>query len=421
MVDAWLPYGRVEVCARVPTENLETILSLSTKAGTKDFEGEIRRSLEAPFGARRLSEIVGPEDNIILALNALDASIAKPVISSILGEISSAGLKGENLKVIFMQPIFHSKITLSIGHLKDELSSLGVSVLFHDASSENIYVGDTESGVKVYIDKVFAQSKVKIVASLIEPNPYALYRGGVCDLVLGLSSIETLRQIFMPALNAENPSDLIFKEAHETSLMLGDVFSINIVGSIKGEIIKAFAGDLERSFQEGIKVANEVYRVSIDRRTDIIIISAGGSPFDSSLFDACGCLENALKVVKRNGCIILVAECLQGYGDIEFQEAMLRFKGDLISLGRSLQKKFTIGGFVAYRFLRALKRAYVSMVSALPDLYVSEIGGLRIFRTVNEALVNALSELGRKSRVLVIPNGSLVIPELKEVGVTGAG
>lgn len=421
MVDVWLPYGRVEVCARVPTENLEATLNLGAKAGTKDFEGEIRRALEAPLEAKRLSEIVGSGDNVVLALNILDAPIAKPVISSILGEISSAELKGENLTVIFMQDIFHSKITPSISHLKDELSSLGINVLFHDVPSENIYVGDTKSGIKVYINKIFAQSKIKVTASLIGPNPYTLYRGGGCDLILGLSNIETLRQIFMPALNIENPSDQIFKETYEASLMLGDVFSINIVGNPKGEIIKVFTGKLERSFQEGVKVADEIYRVSVDRRADIIIISAGGSPFDSSLFDACGCLENALKVVKRNGCIIFVAECLDGYGNTEFQGAMLKFKGDLNSLGRSLQKRFTIGGFVAYRFLRALKRVNVSMVSALPDFYVSEIENLRIFRTVNEALSNALNELGRKSRVLVIPYGSSVIPELKEAEATGVG
>ncbi len=46
----------------------------------------------------------------------------------------------------------------------------------------------------------------------------------------------------------------------------------------KGEIVKAFAGDLEQAFLEAVKLVDEMYRVTIDRRADIFVVSAGGYP-----------------------------------------------------------------------------------------------------------------------------------------------
>jgi nickel-dependent lactate racemase len=157
-----------------------------------------------------------------------------------------------------------------------------------------------------------------------------------------------------------------------------------------------------------------MYKTQVEKRADIIFISPGGSPLDANIFDSYGCLENALKILRGRGMITLVAECFEGYGNMEFYETISRFKNDLGSLEKSLKRRFSIGGFLAYRFLRALKRAEISMVSVIPDYYASEIPGLRMFRIANEALNYALKEYGRKAKVSVIPHGNHIIPVLKE-------
>lgn len=413
MVDVWLPYDGTEVCVRVPTENLQDILGASERTGVKNFEDEARVSLENPISSRRLSEIVRSGDRVVLTLSASDAPVVKFIIPLVLEEIYKAGLKSSDLTVLIAQDIFRCKMEPPISQIKNEISALGANVIAHSFSSETTYIGGA-GGIKIRINNVLAESRVRISVSLIEPDPYILYRWGGSSILLGLSDTETVRQIFSPALNLEAPSDLIFKNIVEISPALGINFAINVVRNIKGEIVRFIAGDLERCLHESIRVADEIYRVSVEKRADIVFISPGGSPLDANVFEACRCIENALKIVRRNGAIILVAECLDGYGNIDFYEALSRFRGDLNSLDKSLQKRFTIGGFVAYRFLRALKRAYVGMVSALPDLYISEMGDLRAFRTANEALAYALGNIGKKSRVSLIPHGNLIIPIVEE-------
>ena len=52
-----------------------------------------------------------------------------------------------------------------------------------------------------------------------------------------------------------------------------------------------------------------MYHVTIDRRADIIVVSAGGHPADINLYQAYKGIDNALDAVKRGGVMILVAEC----------------------------------------------------------------------------------------------------------------
>lgn len=421
MVDVWLPYGETEVCVRVPAENLQSIVGIKEKASAKKIEDEVRGSLESPIGSKRLSELVKPGERVTLVLSISEAPTIKSIIPLVLEEISRAGLKGSDLTVIIAQDLFHPEAGAILGQLKNDILSLGANVIIHDFSSETIPIGEVGSGIKIHINRVFVESKVRVSVSLVEPDPYMLYRWGGSGILLGLSSIETIKQILLPALNIDHPSDLIFKGVFEASPSLDVTFAINVVRNIRDGVVRSVAGDFERCLQESIMVADEIYRVSVEKRVDVVFISPGGSPFDANLFEACRCLENALKISKRNGVIILVAECLDGYGSADFHEALSRFSGDPKSLERSLQKRFTIGGFVAYRLLRALRGADIGMVSALPDFYISEIEGLKVFRTANEALEYALERSGRRSKVSFIPYGNLTLPAIEEGGPTDAG
>lgn len=414
MVDIWLPYGRTEICARIPTENLQDNIGVKEKTSVESPIDEIRGAIKNPFGSDRLADIVKMGNKIAVAMNSFDMRIAETIVSLLVEEAAQSGLKSSDITVILTHDPFRLEKNEYITQLKSEISSLGVNVIIHSPLSEDTYIGETESGIKIHLSKAFVESDVRVVFSVIEPNPYTLYRWGGYEIALGLSNIKTIEGILIPALNFDNISEKIHKSITEVSKKIEINFSISIVRNVRGEIIKAFAGDMEKTSYEGIKIADAMYKAQVEKRADIVFISSGGTPFDATIFDSCGCLENALKIVKRNGIIVLVAECVEGYGNQEFYETILRFKNDLSSLEKSLRKKFSIGGFVYYRFLRALKRANTVMVSAIPDYYVSGIQGLKIFRTANEALKYAFDEAGKKARVSVIPYGNHVILSVKE-------
>jgi nickel-dependent lactate racemase len=189
-------------------------------------------------------------------------------------------------------------------------------------------------------------------------------------------------------------------------------FILNTVSNAKSEIVKAFAGDLEQAFLEAVKAVDEMYRVPVDRRADIVVASPGGYPADMNLFQAYKALDNALAVVKRGGVVILIAECAEGHGNPVFYDWMTRF-GDLKAVEHEIKRNFVLGGHKAYYLLKALQNHHIILVSSLPDYYATNIFKLKTARAVNDALSEALKVAGSGARVWVMPYGNYMLPEVK--------
>lgn len=413
MADIWLPYGKTEVHVRISGENLVGVMEARDEPGVKDAAKEIEDSIDRAMLAKRLAEKAKPDSKIVLALNIPDAALAKLVVSSIIKHIEGVCVRS-NLTVLFANNLLAPRTMGDVRNLVEEVSSLGVDVSVHDPEGDNVYVYETTSGVKVYLNRLFWNSDVRVVASIMEPNPYTMYNCCESGIALGLTGLETIKGILAQILEADDLQEKLFENSIEVSRAAKVDFCINIVRNKRNEVSGCFAGEPEEALRGGLSLADPMYKIAFRGEADIVIVSPGGAPFDDNIFNSCGCLENAIKVVRKNGVIILVAECPEGYGEQTFHRLVRRVNGDLRALEGVLKSDFSIGGFILYRLLRASKKASIFIVSAIPDYYSMEIPALRVFRVVNDALSYALDRFGAKSKVLVIPNGNKVIPVTKE-------
>ena len=76
MVDAWIPYGKTEVCARIPTRNFLGSIEPNEKPKVEDPNAEIIRALNNPIGTKKLSEIAKENDKVTIVVD--DATRATP-------------------------------------------------------------------------------------------------------------------------------------------------------------------------------------------------------------------------------------------------------------------------------------------------------------------------------------------------------
>jgi len=189
-------------------------------------------------------------------------------------------------------------------------------------------------------------------------------------------------------------------------------FILNVVCNSKGDVVKAFAGDLEQAFLEGVKLVDEMYRVQVNRKADIVVVSSGGYPADVNLFQAYKGVDSALEIVKRGGVVVLVAECPEGHGNQVFYDWMVNF-GDLKAIEREIKRNFILGGHKAYYLLKALQKAQIILVSTMPDYYATNIFKLKTARGVNDALDEAFRIAGKNAKVWVMPYGNFTLPEVK--------
>ena len=117
-------------------------------------------------------------------------------------------------------------------------------------------------------------------------------------------------------------------------------------------------------------------------------------------------------MVKRNGVVILVAECPEGHGNQVFYDWMMRF-GELKAVEREIKRNFVLGGHKAYYLLKALQNHTIILVSSLPDYYAANVFKLKTARAVNDAFTEALKSAGSQAKVWVIPYGNFTLPEVK--------
>jgi nickel-dependent lactate racemase len=417
MVDVWLPYGKSEVCVRVPTRNFLGSIQPNDQTGVADAKTEVERALKEPAGTKRLAEDIKPGQRVAIVVDRAGGP-RDAMLLPILNELKTGGVKDEDVTVILACEAHNptkreEAIQVSGGEILDR-----VKIASHDPKAQDlVYQGTTKRGTKVYLNRAYAEADVRILTGKVGFHCYAGYDGGRSGVLPGVAGEETIKHNCTMLLDSNaRPGALTGNPVHEDMVEAARMarvdFILNVVTDSKGEVVRAFAGDLEQAFNEAVKLVDEIYRVTVDRRADIVVASAGGSLADSNLFRACLAADNVLDVAKRGGVIILVAECPEGSGDQTFYDWMAKFN-DMKSVEKEVKRDFALGGHVAYYLLKALQSHQIILVSSMPDYYATNTFKFKTARAVNDALNEAFNIVGRNGKVWAAPYGNCVLSEVK--------
>ncbi len=419
MVDVWLPYGKTEVCARIPTRNFLGAIEPREKPAVADPRAEIERALLNPIGTTPLSEIAKAGDKVAVVVD--DITRATPsylMVPPLLDELNRGGVNDEDVTIIFGCGS-HRPVTS-----KEMESLVGIEVLkrvkatsHHNKSRDQVYMGKTSFGTKVYVNKIFAEVDLRVLTGDVGLHYYAGYGGGRKSVLPAVSGEETIQHNHAMILHSNARTGVLdgnplHEDMVEAAKLAKVDFILNIVTNSKRELVQAFAGDLEQAFYEGVKLVDDMYKVPIEKRADIIVASSGGHPLDIDLFQAYKAVDSALNAVKRGGVIILVAECPEGHGNEVFYDWMRGFK-DLKQMEKEIKKRFVLGGHKAYYLTRALQRVKIILVSIMPEYLAINVFKLKTAKVVNDALRDALDIAGKNAKVWAMPYGNLTLPFLK--------
>lgn len=421
MVEVWLPYGGTEVYVRVREENLLKIIKPTRKEAVSDAKAEVQASLEKPIGAKKLRELVGPDDRVAVAVGNANIFQATDVAAArVLEELREAGVKDDYLNVILTSDLGVPAGKSGQPKLGENTGRDLKSVVSHDLMSQDlVHVGDTSFGTKVYLNRLFMEASFRVLVGNIELHYYGGYTGGSKIVLPGLSGFMSVRSNCMLMLKPNSAAGVfdgnpVRMDMEEACRLAKVGFAVNLVLNEGGKLVRAFSGDVTQAYLEGVKLVDEMFKIPLERAADVVVASAGGSPYDMYLQQSYRAVENVVGAVKRNGVVVLVAECSGGYGADAFHDWMFRFR-DLRELGTQLKRSYRVGGETAYLLGKALDKARIYLISTIPSHYATRVFRMRTARTVNSALQLALRIAGKDARVLVVPHASLALPVLKNV------
>jgi len=415
LLEIELPFGRIKLPVKIPKPNLIGVfLPGESGPGLRDVS-DVREAMAHPFGTPLLRDLAKPRHKVAIIIS--DQTRLCPtaeLLPAVMDELKRGGVSVHNVTIVaalgLHRPMTPAELQASVG----ETVFRQVRVVNHDPS-DTVRVGITSRGTPVELFRPLVEADLRVCLGSVDPHYFAGYTGGAKAILPGCASEATITanhsMMTCPTATAGRLNDNpVRADIEEGAGIIGIHFILNTVMGPDGHVRGVVAGDMITAHRRACEIVEQHSFVAIPERGDIVVVSAGGYPKDVNLYQSQKALDNASYAVRDGGIIVLVAECIEGFGNETFKRWLMEAKSPDEILKR-IEKKFVLGGHKAAAVASVLKRAKVYLVSSLPD---SEVANCHMepFSNLDMALQAAFDELGRESRVIVLPYGSSTLPKV---------
>ena len=408
-------------------QGLETQVFNLANLKSKVIDPEVvENALEKPIDSKRLSKLAYGKKKILIVAD--DITRPTPIykfIHLILDELALAGVKNENIEFIMAlgthRPMTKNEIAAKLG---DDIAKK-FRIHNHDWKNPDCleYVGDTEQGVPVWVNKLVSSADLVIGTGSIMPIEVCGFTGGGKILVPGVCGQITCDEMHWTRIDvsskhvlgkAENP---VRASIDSLARKAGLDFIVNVILNAENKIIGAVAGDMVTAHRAGCEIALKVYGVEIPREFDIVI--ADSFPFDIEFWQANKALDTAGEVVKKGGVVILVSPCYEGFSRthseiLEFGYLPIETIKTLVKSGKIKHK--VVGVHMIQAGAVAIEKAKLILVSTGIKKNEAEKVGFLWAKNAQEAFAKALEIVGKRASIAVLRNAARMLPLVKRTG-----
>lgn len=418
-----LLYGEDKIDINIPTRNIYKILSPRDVPPIHDLQKAIKQSLDKPIGSRPLSYLAkGKKSACILVSCKVRKMPRRIMLMPILECLEKSGIKKKNILLLIAtgshEPTEEKQL---IDMLGKEICKK-YQIKNHNAfrKKDHQFLGYTSKGTPIFVDKRYLNADLKILTGSIRLHELAGFSGGRKSICPGICDIKTIKHFHGPNIlkffgrsHAGSLDNDTHKDAMEVALKAGADFILNVTLTPDREHVTGiFAGDLVKAHTEGTLFLKQSAQVNISKSADIVIISRGGAPDDSTLYGSIAAVANILTLIKPTATVILVAKCSLGIGNALLEKISNR--NDFLNISRD---KFSDIEWKTYLFRNkfeenwnarelysVLEKHEIMLFSELSQEKVNKIG-LKHIKSVDEEILLAIEKHGKDAKIIVVPDG----------------
>jgi nickel-dependent lactate racemase len=412
-----LAYGKSTQKVALPRGEVELLTEREQAVPRADEDSIVRGALEVPHGMPRLSRMAHRGQKVAIIVS----DVTRPcptsrLLPALLSELAEAGVDESDIRIIFALGT-HRSMTL-----QEQARLVGRSVFSRfccgDIRGEQIVeLGRTSRGTPVQVFRPVVDADWRVYVGNIEYHWFAGYTGGAKALLPGVCSEETVisnhaLMVQDSAVAGRIDSNPVREDIEEGATFVGPAFLLNVVLDGQYRVTEAVAGEVTVAHRHGCQKVDELYRVPIAGRADIVLASAGGWPKDINFYQSHKALENAARAVRDGGVLILLAECAEGIGHPRFAE-WLTCGDSPDELLRRLRERFVFGGHKAAAIAMVRRRGVrIFLVSSLDAETVRAMDSVPC-GSAQEALTLARSQKGHTASLAVLPHAGSTLPALE--------
>lgn len=408
-----LPFGKSHISLSIPDQiSTQELLPNKLADGLTGTE-EVWRALNHPIASKRLKDLVHTGQKVAIVTSDITRPMPSyAVLPPVLQELNDGGIPDEDITIVFALGSHRA-------HTEEEKKKLVGEDVYNrvrclDSKGEFTHMGTTSRGTPVDIFKPVADADIRICLGNIEFHYFAGYSGGSKAIMPGVSTRDAIqcnhkRMIQEEARAGQIKGNPIREDIDEVCEKFVPIdFIVNVVLDEKKHIRRCVAGHFIEAHREGCRFLDDLYKISISGRADIVIVSAGGYPKDLNLYQAQKALDNAKHAVKDGGTIFWIASAGEGLGEKVFEQWMTGHEkaSDMIE---HISREFQLGGHKAAAIATILEKASIHLYSDLDSDFVRSIH-LTPCTDLQAELNRALQEYGSEASVILMPYGGSTLP-----------
>lgn len=418
-----IAYGKSGLEIDVPDKNLVKVLTMSGSTPLPHPETVLANALDSPIASAPLKKLASDKQSACVVICDITRDIPNfMLLAPVLARLEEAGILRERITILIGTGLHRPSTEEELLHLVGKEIRNQYRVVDHHAriEEEHKFLGATERGTPIWIDRRYCEADLKITVASIEPHLMAGFSGGRKMIAPACAGVETIKALHSPAF-LEDPrcregcmeGNPLHEEMLTIANMAGHDFIVNVALDEQGRMTGVFAGNPERAHEAGVEHVRTTVQSSLKTPADIVITTAAGYPLDMTYYQAIKGMTAALSIVKPGGTLILAAECSEGLGNAEFKRMATSFTSPALFREWILSNPVLIDQWQLEECAKAALHAEVVLVAkGIPQterdrLFVSTA------TNVEEALSKALHKHGQNARVAVIPKGPYTLVHLE--------
>lgn len=275
-------------------------------------------------------------------------------------------------------------------------------------------IGKTRYGNELWLNKHVTTADRIVVIGSVEPHYFAGFTGGRKSLLPGVAGYSTIEQNHRFALHAEAKAlNLTGNPIHEEMLdcvkAFGPerIFSLQMVLDNNRNVLKAYTGPIDRTFEMATEYAKGFFSASIPIRADVVV-TVSQPPFDIDLYQTLKAIENGRLAMNQGGILIVVSPCSEGLGP----ESFARLFKDSSNIDQAVQNsksKYRLGDHNAVNLLALTKQAQAYAITEIEGRILKN-AGITPHHSLQDAIEEARFKKGSHVKILFLMNGSLTVP-----------
>jgi len=283
---------------------------------------EIVNSINHPIGTPSIQEIAKGKRNIVIVVE----DISRParlerILNVIINQLNTAGINDDNINLIYALGAHRPM------NRQDSIKKVGLSIVErikienHHPYENLVYIGETNKGTPIYLNKTYHDAEVKIAIGSVLPHPLAGFGGGAKIILPGVCGIQTLEANHKAGVRGIGIGIGIItdlrRDIEDVCEKVGLDFSVNIVSTMKRGFAGVFAGHYIEAHRKAIDMAKKVYKTELPPKLNLDIGFFNLYPEDTELSQALKGLNfylSSKKFIRQGGAVIFLTASSEGRG-----------------------------------------------------------------------------------------------------------